>query len=135
MADIIYFSHGGGPMPFMGEPSHRAMVSFLENLPGEVEKPSAIIVVSAHWEESIPSVIGYENPPLLYDYYGFPDETYNIKYPVKGDGELAKRLSDIFNSNGLEFKEENNRGFDHGLFIPMKLMYPEADIRWFSSPL
>lgn len=128
MADIIYFSHGGGPLPILGDSSHKFMVNFLKKLSDNISKPSAIVLISAHWEESQPTIIGSEKPTLLYDYYGFPDEAYNITYTFKGDSRLAIRLKEIFRNNNSELCINSTRGVDHGVFIPMKLLYPKGDI-------
>lgn len=128
MADVIYLSHGGGPLPILGDVSHQSMVHFLESLPESISKPSAIVVISAHWEEEKPTIIGSENPTLLYDYFGFPDEAYTLKYPIKGDLRVVKKIEEIFRRKNCELLVDNCRGVDHGLFIPMKIMYPEADI-------
>lgn len=125
---VLYFSHGGGPLPLLGDPSHRAMVSFMQDLPSKIHRPQAILVISAHWEEQFPTVLGSENPPMLYDYYGFPDQAYKLSYPAKGNPELAKRIVDLLEKDGMVARFDEQRGFDHGLFIPLLLMYPEADI-------
>lgn len=125
---IIYFSHGGGPLPILGDPSHERMISFLKKLPQQLEKPDAIIVISAHWEEPVPTIIGGKAPSLLYDYYGFPEEAYSIKYPVSGNPALAKRVQTLLANRNIESDIELERGFDHGVFIPLKMMYPEANI-------
>ena len=125
---IIYFSHGGGPLPILGDASHEAMVNFMLNLPSRLIKPDAILVVSAHWEESAATLSGAHNPPLYYDYYGFPNNAYEITYPAPGNPELANRIAGILNKNNISARIDHKRGFDHGLFIPLKLMYPQADI-------
>ena len=127
-AQIVYFSHGGGPLPILGDASHKAMVDFMLQLPSRLGKPDAILVVSAHWEESTATLLGAQNPPMFYDYYGFPDEAYAITYPAPGSPELANRIAGILNKNGIPARIDSQRGFDHGLFIPLKLMYPQADI-------
>ena len=124
----IYISHGGGPLPILGDKSHKAMVQFMQHLPSKFGKPDTIIVISAHWEESVATVLGSSNPVMFYDYYGFPDEAYNITYPAPGDFELASRVVHILKEKRIGWRIDDKRGFDHGLFIPLKLMYPEADI-------
>ena len=84
MAQIVYFSHGGGPLPILGDPGHKAMVDFMQGLPARLRKPDAILVISAHWEENVPTLLGADRPKLFYDYYGFPDEAYQITYPAPG---------------------------------------------------
>jgi 4,5-DOPA dioxygenase extradiol len=127
-AQIIYFSHGGGPLPILGDPSHKAMVDFMIKLPARIGKPDAIIVISAHWEESTATLLGAQSPPMLYDYYGFPDKAYEITYPAPGSPELANKIAGLLNKNDIPSHIDPKRGFDHGLFIPLKLMYPQADI-------
>ncbi len=83
-AQIVYFSHGGGPLPILGDPSHRAMIDFMTRLPAQLHRPDFILVVSAHWEESQATLIGAPNPEMFYDYYGFPKEAYEITYPAPG---------------------------------------------------
>lgn len=127
-ARIVYFSHGGGPLPLLGEASHKAMVEFMQRLPEMFATPDAILVISAHWEERVATVLEAAKPPLFYDYYGFPDEAYKITYPAPGNPELAKRIVDSLVRNQIPVRTDPDRGFDHGLFIPLKLMYPEASI-------
>ena len=128
VAQIVYFSHGGGPLPILGDHSHEAMVDFMRQLPSRLKKPDAILVISAHWEESTATLLGAQTPSMLYDYYGFPDEAYEITYPAPGNPDLANRIADFLNQNGIPARVDPQRGFDHGLYIPLKLMYPEADI-------
>jgi aromatic ring-opening dioxygenase catalytic subunit (LigB family) len=128
-ARIVYFSHGGGPLPILGDPGHKAMVDFMNKLPDQLRKPDAILVISAHWEESTATLLGCNKPPMLYDYYGFPREAYSITYPAPGSPDLAKRIARILKQNNMSSRIDDERGFDHGLFIPLKLMYPQADIR------
>ena len=127
-AQIVYFSHGGGPLPILGDPGHKAMVEFMKLLPFQVKKPDAILVISAHWEENAATLTGAQNPALFYDYYGFPEEAYNITYPAPGNPQLAARIAGILEKNHIPAHLDPDRGFDHGLFIPLKLMYPQADI-------
>lgn len=127
-AQIVYFSHGGGPLPLLGDPSHRAMVAFMRQLPSQLRKPGAILVISAHWEESAATLLGAQHPPMFYDYYGFPDQAYEITYPAPGSPELAETIARLLHQARLPARIDPQRGFDHGLFIPLKLMYPQADI-------
>lgn len=125
---IVYFSHGGGPLPILGDASHQAMVDFMQKLPTRLNKPDAILVISAHWEENKATLMGAANPAMFYDYYGFPDQAYEITYPAPGNPDLAIRITEILEKNSIAAAIDPQRGFDHGLFIPLKLMYPEADI-------
>ncbi len=125
---IIYFSHGGGPLPILGDPGHKAMIDFMTALPVKLHIPDAIVVVSAHWEEKVPTLLGAENPPMFYDYYGFPEEAYEITYPAPGNPALAQRIVSLLEGKNIPARIDPSRGFDHGLFIPLKMMFPNADI-------
>jgi len=125
---VLFLSHGGGPLPLLGDESHKEMVECLKNIATKIIKPSAIILVSAHWEEAIPTITAGARPPLIYDYYGFPEESYSIKYPCPGEPGLAKDLYNLLENAGIISKLDDQRGFDHGLFVPLKIMYPDADI-------
>ena len=124
----LYLSHGGGPMPLMGDPAHAQMVETLRRIAGMMPKPSTVIVVSAHWEMHRPTVTRAARPPLLYDYYGFPETAYTITYPAPGDPDLADAVTRALETEGIGAAADGQRGFDHGLFVPLKLMYPDADI-------
>lgn len=126
--EAIFLSHGGGPLPLLGDKAHREMVEALQRISLEIEKPKKIVVVSAHWEADCPSIIGQSELDLLYDYYGFPEESYNIKYPCPGDSVLAAKIHKAFLKAGMESNLVDDRGLDHGVFIPLKIMYPDADI-------
>lgn len=127
-AQIVYFSHGGGPLPILGDPGHRAMVDFMRRLPDQLARPEAIVVISAHWEEDEATLLGAPRPPMLYDYYGFPAQAYEVTYPAPGSPDLAGRIAGLLGENGIAARVDPRRGFDHGLFIPLKLIYPQADI-------
>jgi 4,5-DOPA dioxygenase extradiol len=127
-AQIVYFSHGGGPLPILGDPGHQAMIDFMQALPSRLRKPDAILVISAHWEERAATLLGAPNPPMFYDYYGFPPQAYEITYPAPGSPALAQRIAGLLGQHNVPARIDAQRGFDHGLFIPLKLMYPQADI-------
>jgi len=127
-AQILYIPHGGGPLPLMGEPSHQRLVDFLGTLAGRLRPPKAILLISAHWEAEHPTLTAAVQPELLYDYYGFPEESYRITYPAPGDPTLARTIHALLMQAGLGPMLDQERGFDHGMFIPLKLMYPQASI-------
>jgi 4,5-DOPA dioxygenase extradiol len=117
-----------GPLPILGDAGHKAMIDFMTRLPSRLNKPDAILVISAHWEENTATLLGAQNPAMFYDYYGFPDEAYQIKYPAPEAPEFANRIAGLLGKNKIPARIDPQRGFDHGLFIPLKLMYPQADI-------
>jgi aromatic ring-opening dioxygenase catalytic subunit (LigB family) len=125
---IVYFSHGGGPLPILGDASHQAMVAFMEQLPAQLHKPELIVVISAHWEEKAATLLGASHPPMLYDYYGFPPQAYEITYPAPGSPADARKIASLLAENQIAAEIDTQRGFDHGLFIPLNMMYPAADI-------
>ena len=124
----LFLSHGGGPLPLLGDKGHAEMVTCLKDIADTIERPSSIIVVSAHWEATSATVTSGENPDLIYDYSGFPSESYQIEYPCSGNPQLASSISKHLAEAGININSDNSRGFDHGLFVPLKIMYPEADI-------
>lgn len=126
--DVLFISHGGGPMPLLGDPGHREMVERLTEIAGQLRKPSAILVISAHWEEAVPTITSGANPSLIYDYSGFPPESYAIEYPCPGEPALARQIHQVLEQAGISARLDDRRGFDHGTFVPLKLMYPKADI-------
>ena len=115
-------------MPILGDPGHQAMIEFMTSLPGQLKKPEAILVISAHWEEPAATVMAAANPPMFYDYYGFPPAAYEITYPAPGAPDLARHIASTLDDADINSRLNEERGFDHGLFIPLNLMCPEADI-------
>jgi aromatic ring-opening dioxygenase catalytic subunit (LigB family) len=112
----------------LGDEGHSEMVDCLNKITAIIKKPSAILVISAHWEEKLPTITSGKNPSLIYDYYGFPEESYNIKYPCPGESLLAGLIHNLLENAGIASRLDDQRGFDHGLFVPLKIMYPDADI-------
>ena len=130
----IFIPHGGGPCFFMdwtmGPPdTWEKLRAWLESIAGSLpEQPESILVLSAHWEEPEFSVLTGAAPPLLFDYYGFPPHTYELTYPAPGAPGLAARVKGLLEHAGFTCLEEAERGFDHGVFIPLKVAYPDAEI-------
>ena len=124
----IFISHGGGPLPVLGDAGHVEMVDHLRDIAASIEKPAAIVVVSAHWEQPVATVTAHPRPPLIYDYYGFPPESYTIEYPAPGEPALAERIAAALSAAKIPARLDRARGFDHGLFIPLLIMYPDADV-------
>ncbi len=131
---VAYIPHGGGPWPFvdLGFGDKReldALAAYLRALGSAPPKaPAALLVISAHWEEPVPTVMTSARPPMLYDYYGFPPEAYRITWPAPGQPQLAARVRELLGAAGIESRADAERGFDHGAFVPLKLAYPEADV-------
>ncbi|MDD2740425.1 MAG: class III extradiol ring-cleavage dioxygenase [Methylomonas lenta] len=128
LSRVLFIPHGGGPLPLLGDQGHQQLVNFLQDIVPSLGKPSAICLISAHWEENIPTITSANSPSLIYDYYGFPNEAYDIQYPASGSPNLATRIFELLKQSGIDARLDNQRGFDHGLFVPLKIMFPDADI-------
>jgi aromatic ring-opening dioxygenase catalytic subunit (LigB family) len=130
---VVFIPHGGGPWPFveMGIPpdQREPLAGYLRGLSTlPRQRPSALLVVSGHWEEPVPTVMTAPHPPMFYDYYGFPEESYSITWPAPGKPALAARVQALLAQAGIESEADEDRGFDHGTFVPLKLAYPDADV-------
>eukprot|EP00053_Salpingoeca_punica_P020617 m.212075 g.212075 ORF g.212075 m.212075 type:complete len:298 (+) comp19467_c0_seq1:347-1240(+) len=135
----IFISHGGGPAFFLKDQSNfgsemqvgiKQLRELTKNL-GLTEKPKAILLISAHWETSGPlRITSAPQPGLLYDYYGFPEEGYapHLTYDCPGDPQLAQRIKSLLQAGGVDAVLDPKRQFDHGVFIPLKLVYPDASV-------
>ena len=128
---VLFISHGGGPWPFVD--GLRRMYAHTEQelrrLPERLTaRPKAILVISGHWEAPKFSLATNAHPPMEYDYSGFPAHTYQIRYPAAGEPELAQHARNLLASAGIESRLDDTRGFDHGVFVPLGLMFPNADV-------
>jgi aromatic ring-opening dioxygenase catalytic subunit (LigB family) len=128
---VYFVSHGGGPWPWMEDrraafaKTVREIGALPDRLPA---KPKAVLVITGHWEAPQFTVSSATRPPMDYDYYGFPEHTYQLQYPAPGSPELASRVRGLLQGAGIPCGEDPQRGFDHGTFVPLYLMYPEADV-------
>ncbi|GAP76556.1 hypothetical protein W04_3111 [Pseudoalteromonas sp. SW0106-04] len=129
MNHSLFISHGGGPLPLLAEPSHTGMRDALAKLTTQIPKPRLVIVISAHWlsQEGV-AINTQQQPNLLYDYYGFDRAAYDIAYPCTGHTRVANYLAGYLQHQGIPTLIEQQRGLDHGVFVPLKLMYPDADV-------
>ncbi len=125
---VLFVPHGGGPLPLLNDPSHSELTDFLSSVSLELPHPKAILVVTAHWEEAQVNVSSAAAPAMLFDYYGFPPESYEFRYGAPGSPELAQRIKSLLDEEGIETQLNPRRDFDHGTFVPLMLMYPEAKI-------
>lgn len=128
----LFIPHGGGPCFFMDDPHGiwTGMEAFLRRLPTLLpERPRGIIIVSGHWEtRGRFAFTGAPRPDLIYDYGGFPPHTYQLKYDAPGDTILAGRAATLLHEAGLVAGVDPLRGLDHGVFVPLKVALPDADI-------
>ncbi|MDQ2094508.1 DODA-type extradiol aromatic ring-opening family dioxygenase [Rhodalgimonas zhirmunskyi] len=130
-----FISHGGGPWPWI--PDMRREFARLEEsfkrLPGELpSKPTAVLMISGHWEtRDAFAVMHAARPAMVYDYHNFPPHTYEVTYPAPGAPALAERVRDLIEAAGLPSRLDETRGYDHGTFVPMAVLWPEADMPLF----
>jgi aromatic ring-opening dioxygenase catalytic subunit (LigB family) len=127
----LFIPHGGGPCFFMDDPKGiwTSMADLLRSLPSILpETPRAILLVSAHWETRGFTFTGNARPSLIYDYYNFPPHTYQIAYPAPGAPELAERAAGLLRAADLQATVDPEHGFDHGVFVPLKVVFPDADV-------
>lgn len=132
---VVFLPHGGGPWPFVdlnfgSRDEYAAMRAYLESI-AKVPKtaPKALLVISAHWEEAVPTLMTAAQPPMYFDYYGFPPESYQLTWPAPGaPPELVKRTRELLEKAGFQTAVDPKRGYDHGTFVPLKLAYPSPTI-------
>ena len=131
----IFMPHGGGPCfwvdgpPPFGRASWEPLRTYLAGVVASLpERPRAFLVVTAHWEADRPTVSVNPAPGMIFDYYGFPEHTYHLSYPAPGEPALGARVAQLVRAAGLECDEDGERGFDHGIFVPMLIVDPEAQI-------
>ena len=131
----IFLPHGGGPCFWIDSPPpfgreaweklRRYLAGLVASLPAP---PKALLVVTAHWEEAQPTVSIAAAPGMIFDYYGFPAHTYQLSYPAPGAPEVGRRAADLIRAAGLAVGEDSERGYDHGVFVPMLIVDPDARI-------
>lgn len=120
----LFLSHGAPNLLIQESPAK----SFLQKLGAEIERPRAILVCSAHFEMPVPALTADAHPDMIYDFSGFEDELYQMTYPALGAPGLAAVAADLLAEAGFEPQEVTGRGYDHGAWVPLKLIYPDADI-------
>ena len=128
----FFVSHGGGPWPWMEDGAngaHAQLAASLRELPALIgARPAAVLMVSAHWEAPEFTVMTAARPGMLYDYGGFPEHTYHVRYAAPGAPEVAARVRGLLETAGIGVREDAQRGYDHGLFAPMAVIFPNADV-------
>lgn len=126
-----FISHGGGPWPWMEDmrPMMRVLERSLQDIPRQIGvTPKAILLISGHWETPELAVMASAKPPMVYDYYGFPPHTYRVQYSAPGSPEVAARVQELLRGAGFPAELDDHRGFDHGTFAPLAVMYPKAEV-------
>jgi aromatic ring-opening dioxygenase catalytic subunit (LigB family) len=131
----IFITHGGGPCFWMtfpeplGPNAFKGLGQYFSGLlAGLPERPRAVVIISAHWEEDRPTVSTAPHPGMLFDYYGFPPHTYELSYPAAGSPTLAAEVVALLSEAGIACGTDDERGFDHGVFVPMLMIDPDANL-------
>jgi len=120
----LFLSHGSPMLALTDTPAHR----FLREFASKIARPRAVLVVSAHFETGQPTVVSDPKPEMIYDFRGFPRPLYEIDYPAPGDAVVAADIAEHLRAAGLPVDIAPKRGFDHGTWIPLSLVWPEADL-------
>ena len=120
----IFVSHGAPTLLIEPGPTHH----FLKELGRSFDRPRAVVCISAHWETSEPAVTSTPFPQTIHDFYGFPQQLYEVHYDAPGDPNLAQTIVDLLKTAGFKAEADSARGLDHGAWVPLKLMYPKADV-------
>lgn len=126
----LFINHGGGPLPLLGQ--QPGIVSQLQLLVSSNKyiptKPDAIVVVSAHYEANPIQITSGLQPNMIYDYYGFPKESYKFQYNAPGSPKVAQAIQSLLTKNSIPCQLNPTRGYDHGVYVPLMIMYPDANI-------
>ena len=129
---VFFISHGGGPWPWMPDYLNTVYANLAQSLgdllDSVVVRPKAILMISAHWEAAEFTVQTASQPDMIYDYGGFPAHTYQVRYESSGSPELAERVVELLEQANISVATDAQRGYDHGMFSPMQIINPAADI-------
>jgi len=120
----LFISHGSPTLAIERSPAR----DFLAGYGAALGKPRAIVIASAHFVTSRPAVVGDERPGMIYDFYGFPDALRQIVYPAPGDPLVAMKVAGLLQQAGFAPAIVTGRGYDHGAWVPLSLLYPQADV-------
>ena len=127
-----FISHGGGPWPYMKAEmggAYDRLEASLQQMPKQIgTTPKAVLMISGHWEEREFTVMATKQPPMIYDYSGFPEHTYHVRYAAPGSPATAERVRGLLEGAGIAVRVDTERGFDHGTFSPLAVIYPDADV-------
>jgi len=124
MQPVLFLSHGSPMLALQDIPARR----FFKDLGPALNRPKAILVISAHWETEVPAINAVSRNATIHDFHGFPPPLYALTYPAPGQPELASKIADLLGEAGLRARIDTQRGLDHGAWVPLLLMWPEHDI-------
>jgi 4,5-DOPA dioxygenase extradiol len=124
MLPSLFVSHGAPTLALDPGKTGEALARLAADFP----KPKAILAASAHWSGSALALGASERPETVHDFGGFPEALYRIEYPAPGAPDVARRAQQLLAAQGFDAALDAGRGFDHGAWMPLRLMYPDADI-------
>ncbi|WP_160722838.1 dioxygenase family protein [Bacillus sp. USDA818B3_A] len=124
MMPSLFIAHGAPLLAI----ENNEYTEFLKKLGKNLPRPKAIVLFSAHWESRVQKVSEVDSYSTIYDFGGFSPELYQIQYPAQGDQQISDEIKELFKENGIEFEVETERGLDHGAWVVLRLLYPDADI-------
>lgn len=124
MISSLFIAHGA-PLLAIEDNDY---TQFIGQLGEKLLRPRAVVLFSAHWVAGMQKVSEVKEYDIIYDFGGFPDALYQIKYPAKGDPQIVEQIENLFRDNGIPFEVEAKRGLDHGAWVILRMLYPHADI-------
>lgn len=127
LAPAVFFTHGAGPLPALNEPTNAKLTAFLRDFEPHFDSVRGIVIFTAHWANDHVHISSAAKHSLYFDYDGFPAAAYEFEYPASGDPSLAKEVQTLLAAAGFASQLDSERGWDHGVFIPMLLARPKAD--------
>ncbi|NRF90175.1 dioxygenase [Paenibacillus frigoriresistens] len=124
MIPSYFFAHGAPSIVL----EQNAYTAFIQEFAASITKPKAIVLFSAHWEQSMQTISAVDTYRTIYDFSGFQDELYQITYPANGERSLSEQILSLFAKHGIQSVLDEERGLDHGAWAVLKLIYPDADV-------
>lgn len=124
MMPSYFFAHGAPSIVL----EQNGYTAFLKHFAAQIPKPKAIVLFSAHWEQSVQTISAVDTYGTIYDFGGFQDELYRMTYPAKGERSVSDQIQSLLSKHGIQSEMDEERGLDHGAWAVLKLIYPDADI-------
>src|SRR5512135_690433 len=124
MMPVLFLSHGAPTLPLEAGETGAAW----KQLGAQLPRPAAILVISAHWETRIPTISRAVQPETIHDFSGFPEELYSLQYPAPGAPQMAEAAAQLLQQANIPVQLDDQHGLDHGAWVPLSIMFPQADI-------
>ncbi|NWL89281.1 MULTISPECIES: DODA-type extradiol aromatic ring-opening family dioxygenase [unclassified Paenibacillus] len=121
----MFLAHGSPTLAIEDNNYTQFLKQLIQQLP---RRPRAVVVFSAHFDSPVQAVSNDDIHETMHDFYGFPEEMYGIHYPAPGDRELSKQIGELFANNNLTYEMSSGRGLDHGVWVLLRMLFPEADV-------